>query len=39
MKRLKMHSTNKVEENVKKIGALFPNCITERVVGGVLKTA
>ena len=39
MERLKMHSTNKVEENVKKIGRLFPNCITERVVGGVPKTA
>lgn len=25
-----MHSVNKVDENIKKIGALFPNCITER---------
>lgn len=28
-----MHSVNKVDENVKKIGALFPNCVTERIVG------
>ena len=39
MEKLKMHSVDKVEENIKKIGELFPNCITERVVGGVLKTA
>ena len=25
-----MHSLNKVDENIKKIGALFPNCVTER---------
>ena len=25
-----MHSMNKVDENIKKIGALFPNCVTER---------
>ncbi|NUF49879.1 site-specific DNA-methyltransferase [Gilliamella sp. ESL0250] len=25
-----MHSLNKVDENIKKIGAQFPNCITER---------
>ena len=30
MDKLKMHSVNKVDENIKKIGALFPNCITER---------
>ena len=30
MDKLKMHSMNKVDENIKKIGALFPNCITER---------
>ena len=30
MDKLKMHSVNKVDENVKKIGALFPNCVTER---------
>ena len=31
MDRLKMHSANKVDENVKRIGALFPNCVTERI--------
>ncbi len=30
MDKLKMHSVNKVDENIRKIGALFPNCITER---------
>ena len=30
MNKLKMHSINKVDENIKKIGELFPNCITER---------
>ena len=30
MDKLKMHSLNKVDENIKKIGAQFPNCITER---------
>ncbi len=30
MDKLKMHSVNKVDENIKKIGALFPDCITER---------
>ena len=25
-----MHSVNKVDENIAKIGALFPNCVTER---------
>ena len=30
MDKLKMHSLNKVDDNIKKIGALFPNCITER---------
>ena len=25
-----MHSVNKVDENIKKIGALFPGCVTER---------
>ena len=28
--KLKMHSVNKVDENVAKIGKLFPNCLTER---------
>ena len=26
-----MHSPNKVDENIKKIGELFPNCLTERL--------
>ena len=30
MDKLKMHSMDKVDENIKKIGALFPSCITER---------
>ena len=31
MDKLKMHSVNKVDKNVEKIKALFPNCITETV--------
>ena len=31
MDKLKMHSINKVDENVAKIGKLFPNCLTERM--------
>ena len=27
--KLKMHSPNKVDENIEKIVALFPNCLTE----------
>lgn len=30
MDKLKMHSINKVDENISKIGSLFPNCLTER---------
>lgn len=30
MDKLKMHSLNKVNDNIAKIGALFPNCVTER---------
>lgn len=30
MDKLKMHSMSKVDENIEKIGKLFPNCITER---------
>ena len=30
MDKLKMHSVNKVDEHIKKIAALFPNCVTER---------
>ena len=33
MDKLKMHSMNKVDENLEKIGKLFPNCITERKNG------
>lgn len=29
MEHLKMHSMNKVDENVSKIAQLFPNCVTE----------
>ena len=29
MEHLKMHSMNKVEENIYRIAALFPNCVTE----------
>ena len=29
MEKMKMHSMSKVDENVKKIAALFPECITE----------
>lgn len=31
--KLRMHSKNKVEENVEKIGKLFPNALTEVIVG------
>lgn len=30
MDKLKMHSINKVDDNVQKISKLFPNCLTER---------
>ena len=29
--KLRMHSINKVDENVRRIGELFPNCLTERL--------
>ena len=29
MEKLKMHSINKVDDNIEKIGMLFPNCVTE----------
>lgn len=32
MNKLKMHSVNKVDENVERIAKLFPNCVTEAVV-------
>ena len=31
MDKLKMQTTNKVDENIKRIGELFPNCLTERL--------
>jgi adenine-specific DNA-methyltransferase len=33
MDKLKMHSVNKVDENIEKIGALFPNALTEVIKG------
>lgn len=33
MEQLKMHSLNKIAENVEKIASLFPNCITESTDG------
>ena len=33
MDKLKMHTPNKVDENVEKIGALFPNALTEAIKG------
>lgn len=32
MDKLKMHSVNKVDENVERISKLFPNCVTETIV-------
>lgn len=31
MDKLKMQTTNVVDENIKRIGELFPNCLTERL--------
>ena len=31
MKKLKMQTANVVDENIKRIGELFPNCLTERL--------
>ncbi|HYE12470.1 MAG TPA: site-specific DNA-methyltransferase [Patescibacteria group bacterium] len=36
MDKLRMHSVNKVDENVEKIAKLFPNCVTEAIVEGRL---
>ena len=33
MDKFKMHSINKVDENIEKIAALFPNTLTERITG------
>ena len=32
MDKLKMQTTNQVDENIKLIGELFPSCLTERLV-------
>ena len=32
MDKMKMHSVNKVDENIERIGKLFPNCVTETIV-------
>lgn len=40
MEKLKMHSINKVDDNISKIAALFPNCVTERkTVDGTVEHA
>lgn len=40
MDKLKMHSVNKIEENIAAIGRLFPNCLTERMgENGEIETA
>ena len=31
MEKMKMQATNVVDENIKRIGELFPNCLTERL--------
>ncbi|MBU4540082.1 MAG: site-specific DNA-methyltransferase [Firmicutes bacterium] len=36
MEKLKMHSISKVDDNIEKIGNLFPNCVTEAKVDGKL---
>jgi adenine-specific DNA-methyltransferase len=33
MDKLKMHTPDKVDVNVEKIAALFPNCVTEKIIG------
>ena len=37
MDKLPMHSADIVDENIEKIGKLFPNAITEREVDGKVK--
>ena len=37
MDKLPMHSADIVDENIEKIGNLFPNAITEREVDGKVK--
>lgn len=33
MDKMKMHTQDMAEANIEKIGQLFPNCLTERIVG------
>jgi len=33
MEKLMMHTQDIADANIEKIGSLFPNCLTERVVG------
>jgi len=33
MEKLKMYTTDMADANIERIGSLFPNCLTERVVG------
>ena len=35
MDKLSMQTTNIVDENIKRIGELFPNCLTDFLVAGV----
>ena len=39
MDKLKMHSMDGVAANIEKIGALFPNCVTETLKGGKIVRA
>lgn len=39
MDKLKMHSMDGVAANIDKIGALFPNCVTETMKGGKVVRA
>ena len=39
MDKLKMHSVDGVAANIDKIGALFPNCVTETLKGGKVVRA
>ena len=39
MDKLKMHSVDGVAANIDKIGALFPNCVTETMKGGKVVRA
>ena len=39
MDKLKMHTPDKVDDNIEKIGALFPNAVTEVIKDGVVTHA